>query len=91
MDLKQVEKISKALGDPYRLKLMETINKQQDWLQCSIIIEMFDLSQSTVSHHLKQLLEADLLISEKDGRNCKYKVNKEVISGYKNFLTQLEG
>jgi ArsR family transcriptional regulator len=67
MDLKRVGRISKALSDPYRIKIMEAVKKQQGWMQCTAIVEMFDLAQSTVSHHLKQLVEADLLHTEKDG------------------------
>jgi ArsR family transcriptional regulator len=90
MDAKKVEKISKALGDPYRLKIMEAIKNEQDWLPCSAVLEMLDLAQSTISHHIKQLTDADLLIVEKDGRNAKYLVNKEVFAEYISFLTPFE-
>jgi len=86
LEIKEIERISKALGDPYRLKIMQAINKQQDWMQCGCIVEMLDLAQSTVSHHVKQLIDADLVIVEKDGRNIKYMVNKEVFTSYINFL-----
>ena len=55
-------------------------------MQCGCIVEMLDLAQSTVSHHVKQLIDADLVIVEKDGRNIKYMVNKEVFTSYINFL-----
>jgi len=87
VDVKRIERISKALGDPYRLKIMQAVNKEQECLHCVSIVEMLDLAQSTVSHHIKQLVDADLLIVEKDGRNTKYHVNKEVMSEYVNFLT----
>ncbi len=86
LDLKKIEKISKALGDPYRLKIMELINKEKCALQCSCIIDKFDLSQSTISHHVKQLIDADLLIAGKDGRNASYQVNKEVFASYIKYL-----
>ena len=86
MDLKKIEKISKALGDPYRLKIMEMVKKQAEWVQCSCILSEFTLAQSTMSHHMNQLVDADLLIAEKDGRNMQYRVNKEVISEYIQFL-----
>lgn len=86
LDLKRVEKISKALGDPYRLQIMELIKKKRCAMACSAIVDTFDLSQSTVSHHLKQLIDADLIIPEKDGRNASYQVNKEVLSSYIKFL-----
>ena len=86
LDIKSVEKISKALGDPYRLKIMDAVNKKEDWCSCTCILDMFNLAQSTVSHHIKQLVDADLLIVEKDGRNTKYLVNKDIFSAYINFL-----
>jgi len=91
LDIKSVEKISKALGDPYRLKIMEAVKKQKQWLPCCDILGMIDLAQSTVSHHLKQLVDADLLLLEKDGRNTRYYVNSEVMAAYIKYLTQLEG
>jgi len=87
LDIKSVERIAKALGEPYRLKILEVIKKEGDWLQCECILKMFDLAQSTVSHHLKQLVDADLLIAEKEGRNMKYKVNKDVMNGYVKFMS----
>ncbi|MEO6520367.1 MAG: metalloregulator ArsR/SmtB family transcription factor [Mucilaginibacter sp.] len=86
MDLKKVEKISKALGDPYRLKIMEMVKQQKDWMQCACISSEVKLAQSTISHHLNQLVDADLLIAEKDGRNVQYRVNKDVMSEYVKFL-----
>lgn len=86
MDNRKAEKISKALGDPYRLKIMEMIKKQAEWTRCSSILSEFNLAQSTVSHHLSQLVDAELLLAEKDGRNALYKINKEVMAEYINFL-----
>ncbi len=90
LDLKKIEKISKALGDPYRLKILESIKKQCDWLPCTQILDTINLAQSTVSHHIKQLVDADLLVAEKEGRNTKYLVNKEVLSAYIAYLSNLE-
>jgi ArsR family transcriptional regulator, arsenate/arsenite/antimonite-responsive transcriptional repressor len=86
MDIRKIEKISKALGDPYRLKIMEMVKKEQDWMQCSAIACKIDLAQSTISHHVNLLVDADLLIAEKDGRNAKYSINKEVFAEYVKFL-----
>jgi len=91
IDTKKIEKISKALGDPYRIKIMEAIKKEPDWMQCTTIIEMFNLAQSTVSHHIKQLVDADLLHFEKDGRCSRYKINKEAFSEYVAFLKHMGG
>lgn len=82
MNIKEIEKISKALGDPYRLQIIEAIKKEAGWTPCSAIIEMLNLAQSTVSHHLKQLVDADLLLAEKDGRCARYTINKAVFNSY---------
>jgi ArsR family transcriptional regulator len=89
-DIKRIEKVSKALGDPYRIQMMEAIMKQKGWMQCSVLVEMFDLAQSTVSHHLKQLVEADLLILEKDGRCARYMINKEGMGEFVKYLSRYE-
>lgn len=86
VDFKKIERISKALGDPYRLKIIEAIRKEPEWMQCSDIVDMLNLSQSAISHHIKQLVDADLLLVEKDGRKAKYILNKEVFSGFASFV-----
>jgi len=91
LSLKEIERISKALGDPYRLKIMDMINKEKDWMQCGSITGCIDLAQSTVSHHVNLLVDADLLITEKDGRNVKYLVNKEVFEAYISYLSHFSG
>lgn len=90
MDGKLFERISKALGDPYRLKIIEKIQKNSDFVPCTSILDICGLSQSTVSHHLKQLVDADLLIAVKEGRNTKYILNKEAFSAYVQFLNKFQ-
>ncbi|HEV2481923.1 MAG TPA: metalloregulator ArsR/SmtB family transcription factor [Puia sp.] len=89
-DIKKIERASKALSDPYRIMMLEAIKKEKDWMQCSCIVSMFELAQSTVSHHMKQLIDADLVIAEKEGRQTKYRINQEGLSEYVNFLNKLE-
>lgn len=89
LNSKQVEKISKALGDPYRLKIMKIISKGEGCVQCCDVLAEFNLAQSTMSHHLKQLIEADLLIADKEGRNLKFEINKEVCNAYANYISKL--
>ena len=89
LDIKQIEKISKALGDPYRLKIMKIISESQSCVQCCDVSAEFNLAQSTMSHHLKQLIDADLLIAEKEGRNLKFVINKEVCNAYASYISNL--
>lgn len=87
LDFKKIEKISKALGDPYRLQIIEAIkNHGSACMQCSAVVDMINLSQPAISHHIKLLTEADLIIPEKEGRAVKYTINKDVFTDYADYL-----
>ena len=90
MELKKVEKISKALADPNRLQILKSLRKNQNCLYCSDINDMIDLTQPSISHHLKQLTDAELVIAEKEGRNMKYSLNNKMIDQYMQFLSGLK-
>lgn len=58
----------KALGDPVRLRLLNLIASHPGGEACVCdISDTFDLSQPTISHHLKVLRQAGLLDSERRG------------------------
>ncbi len=90
MDSKKIERISKALSDPNRIAILQKFRKKKDCLYCSEIHDMLDLAQPSISHHLKQLVDADLLIPEKEGRNIKYLLNDAVVNDYIAFLNALK-
>jgi len=94
LDFKKIEKISKALGDPYRLQIIELIKKYGNngatCMQCSDIVEQLTLSQPAISHHIKLLIEAELLLSEKEGRTMRYTINKEVFADYAQYLNSFQ-
>lgn len=90
MDNKKFEKISKALSDASRLTILQQFKKRQSCLYCAEVHDLLDLAQPSISHHLKQLVEADLLLPEKEGRNLKYVLNEEVLDEYISSLQQLK-
>jgi ArsR family transcriptional regulator, arsenate/arsenite/antimonite-responsive transcriptional repressor len=90
MNSKMAGKISKALADPNRLLILKEIKKQKDCLYCADINDMIDLAQPSICHHLKLLTDTELILSEKEGRNVKYKLNEKVIDDYIAFLEGLK-
>ncbi|MFF5358423.1 ArsR/SmtB family transcription factor [Streptomyces scabiei] len=61
-------KIFKALGDPVRLRLLSMIASRPDGEVCVCeLTPAFDLSQPTISHHLKLLRQAGLIDCERRG------------------------
>ena len=59
--------IAKALGDPVRLQLVDVLRKHAGKVCVCELVPLFELSQPTVSHHLKVLREAGIVGSERQG------------------------
>ncbi|WP_111309576.1 ArsR/SmtB family transcription factor [Confluentibacter sediminis] len=89
MELKQVEKISKALSDINRLKILQYMQKNQGKVECTQACNLLHLAQPSISHHIKKLVEADLIRQHKVGRNYNYSLNHEVWDNYKRSLEKL--
>jgi ArsR family transcriptional regulator, arsenate/arsenite/antimonite-responsive transcriptional repressor len=63
----RLARVAKALGDPVRLQLVDVLRKHAGKLCVCELVPLFDLSQPTVSHHLKVLREAGIVGSERVG------------------------
>jgi ArsR family transcriptional regulator len=59
--------IAKALADPVRVQLVDVLRKHAGKVCVCELVPLFDLSQPTVSHHLKVLRSAGLVDSERRG------------------------
>ena len=73
-DLKNIEKIIKALADKNRLRIIYLLNEKQDLCVCEIT-DIIGLSQPTISSHLRLLENAGLVESDKDGLWVNYNIN----------------
>ena len=77
----QVAPLLKALADPVRLRLMSLVASHADGEACVCELnDAFDLSQPTISHHLKVLHDAGLLGREKRGVWVYYKARTEALA-----------
>ena len=85
-----MEKISKALGDANRLKILHFISNKGGTGQCSEIQNVIDLAQPSISHHVKILIESGLIEPEKEGRNHKYNLNEQLLNAYLAHLEHLK-
>jgi ArsR family transcriptional regulator len=59
--------LAKALGDPVRLQLVDVLRRHAGKVCVCELVPLFDLSQPTISHHLKVLREAGVVGSERRG------------------------
>ena len=83
----QVAPLLKALADPVRLRLLSLVASHEGGEACVCDLnDAFDLSQPTISHHLKLLHEVGLLDRDKRGVWVYYTVNRSAMTAVTNLL-----
>lgn len=70
---------AKALGDPVRLQIVDVLHHHAGAVCVCEISDLFDLAQSTVSHHLKVLRDAGIIDYEKRGLWGFYYVRRQAL------------
>src|SRR3954469_2152005 len=63
----RMAEVAKALGDPIRLQLVDVLRKHAGKVCVCELVPLFDVSQPTLSHHLKKLREAGIVDAERRG------------------------
>ncbi len=88
----QVSGLLKAVADPVRLRLMSMVLSHEGGEACVCdLTPAFDLSQPTISHHLKVLHESGLLDREKRGVWVYYKAKPEAMAAMTNLFASVNG
>jgi len=75
----RMAEIAKALGDPIRLTLVDVLRKHAGRVCVCELVPLFDVKQSTLSHHLKKLRDAGIVDSERQGLWAYYYVKPEAL------------
>jgi DNA-binding transcriptional ArsR family regulator len=75
---RNVAKVYTALGDEHRQRILLTFEKGEQ-LNVGQIVEVSTLSRTAVSHHLRILREAGVLLSEKRGKEVYFWINKDFL------------
>jgi len=79
--------IAKALGDLVRIQLVDVLRKHAGKVCVCELVPLFDLSQPTVSHHLKVLREAGIVGSERQGLWAYYYVIPDALKELSAWLS----
>jgi ArsR family transcriptional regulator, arsenate/arsenite/antimonite-responsive transcriptional repressor len=83
----RIAPLLKALADPVRLRLMSLVASHEGGEACVCdLTDPFDLSQPTISHHLKVLHEAGLLEREKRGVWVYYRASAAALRGLADLI-----
>lgn len=89
MEDKYVIKALAALAQPNRLQIFRSlVVKGSDGLTPALIAEQMDMPANTLSFHLKELMNADLISQERSGRNLIYRAQYDRMNAVLTFLTQ---
>src|SRR5919201_5359896 len=83
----RISRIAKALGDPIRIQLVDVLRQHAGKVCVCELVPLFDLSQPTVSHHLKVLREAGIVGSERRGLWAYYYVIPEALEELSAWLS----
>lgn len=85
-------RIFKALGDPARLRLIALIAAGENGEACVCdLTGPVGLSQGTVSHHMKLLVEAGLVTREQRGKWAHYAIDREAFAAVATALMERAG
>ena len=77
MSYKELSTILKVLSDPSRLEMLDLLSCGE--LCACDLLEYFQFSQPTISHHMKSLVDNDLVITRKNGNKHMYQLNREFL------------
>ncbi len=84
-------RICQALGESTRLQILFLIAAQREAVCACDLVPLFQLSQPTLSHHLKVLKEAGLLDSARDGRWIRYAIAPDNYRLLQQYLVRVAG
>ncbi len=79
-----------ALADPTRLSIVRQLAACADVCACDFI-ECCAVSQPTISHHLKVLREAGVVVSERQGTNIMYSLSPDFVTRWSGIGAGLTG
>lgn len=88
MNDEMLVKVYKALGEPTRLQIVKILDTESHMACMQMTDELEINSNSTLTHHLKILIDAELVSVRKEGTYRYYSLNRDSIEKYAPTLIQ---
>ncbi len=85
----QLKLIARALADPRRFEILQQIGEAEGTLACFEIRSSHPVTAATLSHHMKELETAGLVIGMKDGKCAHYRLCRDVLDAYIQTLSKI--
>lgn len=80
-------KYFKAMGDKRRLEILKTLTSRN--MTGRDVEKLIKLKQPSVSHHMKILVEADLVSENREGKYCFYSLNMDQLEEVHSFIHEV--
>jgi len=84
---KEYTQLFKALSDPNRLMIVDMLSCGE--LCACVILEKFNITQPTLSHHMKYLSNSGLVRGRKEGKWIYYSLDGETVKNFREFFEEV--
>ena len=84
---KEYAQLFKTLSDPNRLMIVDMLSCGE--LCACVILEKFNITQPTLSHHMKYLCDSGLVSGRKEGKWIHYSLNEEAVLNFRAYLEEV--
>ncbi len=88
MEMNQISLIGRALSDPNRLQIIHFLTYGE---QCAMeLLEQMQIAQSTLSHHMKTLVDSGLVTMRKTAKWSHYSLNCDQWTAFRNYIESIQ-
>ena len=87
VDNKRMAAMFKAFADENRIQILELL---RDGERCACrLLEEMNITQPTLSHHMKILCDSGIVVGRKDGKWMHYSISEDGMRDVRNYLDEL--
>jgi len=88
---RQMELVAKALAEPRRVRILQDISEFGEPMPCGELCGRHDISQATMSHHVRELENAGLIRGTRSGKFINYTLERDILRAYSKRIADISG